>query len=346
MTPLPGEMMAVVLEEPGTAGLTVVKRPVRAPRPREVVVRVQACGIGRTVVNKVRQLRPEQLPRIPGHEVAGTVAAVGDGVDEVLPGERVLLYYYVTCGRCRYCWEGREPLCDVVAGGSFIRIGEDLDGGLAEYVTVPVRNVIPLPDDLGCLEATTAPDAIATPLHICRRTEIRPGERILVVGAAGGVGIHLLQVARWFGAEPIAVDLPGKLGELERYGASATVDGSAGDWQAPLAASIDVAVDLVGTPETLWRSFATLGRGGRMALLTADPSVDFALAPFRMVGGERTIVGSKYASHAEVAHAAELLADGTIEAVISKSVSLDEAPDVLRAIERGTFFARGALVLQ
>lgn len=338
-------MEAVVLERPGTEGLAVRRRPVPDPGVGEVRVRVRACGIGRTVLNKVRQLPPDQLPRIPGHEVAGDVDAVGEGVREVAPGDRVLLYYYVTCGRCRYCWEGREPLCDRAGGGGFMRVGENLDGGFAEYLVVPARNVLPLPDRLDYVAATTAPDAIATPLHVCERAGLKPGERVAVVGAAGGVGIHLLQVARWYGAEVVAVDLPGKLDGLERYGATSLVDGTAADWHAPLEGSIDVAVDLVGTPDTLQGSFASLARGGRLALLTVEPSVSFPVAPFQMVAGERSVFGSKYASHAEVERAAQLLVTGAVQPVVSESVGLHETPGVLQAIEKDAFFARGALVL-
>lgn len=343
MSSMPTTMRAVVLDRPGTEGLSVREVPVPDLGPSEVLVRVSACGIGRTVLNKVRGLTAGSLPRIPGHEASGVVVAAGAAANTVEIGSPVLLYYYLTCGECVYCWTGRDPLCDRLAG-RHLRLGEDADGALAEYVKVSRRNILPLPDGLDPIAATTAPDAIATPLHIIRRVALAPGERILVVGAAGGVGVHLLQLARWAGARPIAVDLGDRLAGLERYGATDLVDASVSGWQEQLHGRVDVAVDLVGRPETLTAAFDTLGPSGRMALLTVDRDVSFPVAPWRMVAGERTIVGSKYASHAEVAEAAELLRDGVIEPVISTEVTVDGAPDVLRAIERNEVLARGVMV--
>lgn len=341
---IPDTMRAVVLERPGTEGLTVRTVPVPEVGVDDVLVRVRACGIGRTVLNKVRGLTQDQLPRIPAHEAAGEIVALGSGVRGFEVGQQVLVYYYVTCGNCQKCWTGREPLCDEVAG-RYLRVGEDRDGALAEYVRLGVRNVIAMPEGLDPVAATTAPDAIATPLHIVRRAALRAGETIMVIGAAGGVGVHLLQVARWMGARAVAVDVPGKLEALTAYGATELVDGTAPGWERPLTGRIDVAVDLVGTPETLQRSIDVLAPGGRLAVLTVDRDVTFPVAPFRMVGGELTIVGSKYANHAEVLEAARLLADGTLEAVVSHVVDLEGAPDVLRAIETNDFFARGAMRL-
>lgn len=339
-------MQALVLEHPGMNGLVIRRRPIPEPGMNEVLIQIRACGLGRTVVNKIRGLSVDQLPRVPGHEATGDIVAVGEGVEGLELGTRVMVYYYVTCGACRYCWQGREPLCMRTADGhGSFRIGEDVDGALAEYVKLPARNVIPLPDGLGYVEATTAPDAIATPLHICRRVGLAPSERILIVGAAGGVGVHLVQIARLLGAEPVAVDLPDKLGALERYGAQELVDATDPAWHRKLVDGIDVAVDLVGTPSTLEASYATLNRGGRLALLTVDRDVEFPIAPRRMVLGERTVTGSRYASHAEVAHAAKLLADGIIKAVVSRVVPLDQAGDVLGAIDRFEFSARGAMVI-
>ena len=341
---IPDSMRAVVLERPGTEGLVVRTLPVPEVGVDDVLVRVRACGIGRTVLNKVRGLAQEQLPRIPAHEAAGEIVALGSGVRGLEIGQQVLVYYYVTCGNCAKCWTGREPLCDEVAG-RYLRVGEDRDGALAEYVRLGVRNVIPMPDGLDPVAATTAPDAIATPLHIVRRAALAPGETIMVIGAAGGVGVHLLQVARWLGAKVIAVDVPGKLDGLTEYGATELVDGTATGWERALAGHVDVAVNLVGTPDTLTKSVDVLAAGGRLAVLTVDRDVVFPVAPARMVGGELTIVGSKYANHAEVLEAAQLLAEGTLEAVVSHTVGLEGAPEVLRSIERNDFFARGAMAL-
>lgn len=351
---LPGEMDALVLHRPGVDGLVLERRAVPRPAEGEVLVRVRACAVGATVLRKIRSLRQDQLPRIPAHEVAGEIAALGAGVTGVALGDRVLTYLYASCGRCGACLAGDAPLCprtpnaDARAAGEHydgsFRLGEDMDGGLAEYVVVPVRVTVPLADGIGFAEATMAVDCISTSLHVVRRARLLPGERIVVVGAAGGIGIHLLQVARWLGADPVAVDLPGKFEGLGDFGAVETVDGSDPDWPSRLRAPADVAVDFVGAETTLMASMASLGDRGRMVVVTPDAGRTFSVAPRWFVGGERTILGSKAHTHHELIEGVRLLMDGHVRPVITRTVPLAGAIDVLRDIEAGRFFARGVMV--
>src|SRR2546425_5114593 len=144
--------------------------------------------------------RPETLPRIPGHEITGVVAEVGPGVTAVRPGDRVMAFFYLTCGRCEFCRAGRDSLCRDHQGN----VGVHRDGGYAEFVALPEANVLPLPEGVPFVEGTAIPDAIATPYHVCAsRARVHPGDRALVVGAGGGVGIHMLQMARPFGARGV-----------------------------------------------------------------------------------------------------------------------------------------------
>ena len=114
------------------------ERPDPEPGPNEVLVEVEACGVGLTVLNCIRGDLgddPADLPRIPGHELVGTVSSVGAGADPELAGRRVLAYFYLCCGRCRRCRSGQESLCERLAG----YVGVDRDGGYAERVALPVR---------------------------------------------------------------------------------------------------------------------------------------------------------------------------------------------------------------
>jgi D-arabinose 1-dehydrogenase-like Zn-dependent alcohol dehydrogenase len=352
---IPDEMDALVLRSPGVDGLVAERRPVPQPQEGEVLVRVRACAVGATVLRKVRGLKQEQLPRVPGHEIAGEIAALGAGVTDLSVGDRVLAYTYYSCGRCDACWSDRAPLCKrspnaaAWAAGEHWdgghRIGEDLDGGFAEYTVIPSRSAVPLQEGISFTDATMAVDCLATSLHVSRRAQLEAGERIVVVGAAGGIGIHLLQVARWFGAEPVAVDLPGKVESLVDYGAVETVDGSDPEWHRALSAPADVAVDFVGAEATLNASLASLGDRGRMVLLTPDIGRTFPVPTRWMVGGERTILGSKAHSHRELQEGVQLMIDGKVEPVITRTVSLGEATDVLREIEAGNFFARGVVAM-
>jgi D-arabinose 1-dehydrogenase-like Zn-dependent alcohol dehydrogenase len=352
---VPDEMDALVLRELGVDDLRAERRPVPRPGEGEVLIRVGACAVGATVLRKVRGLKKDQLPLIPGHEIAGEIAALGAGVADLNVGDRALVYTYTSCGRCDACWSDRAPLCKrspnaaAWAAGEHWdgghRVGEDRDGGFAEYTVVPSRSVVPLQDGISYADATMAVDCLATSLHVSRRARLEAGERIVVVGAAGGIGIHLLQVARWFGAEPVAVDLPGKVEELVEYGAVETVDGSDPEWHRTLRSPADVAVDFVGSEATLSASLASLGDRGRMVVLTPDVGRTFPVPTRWMVGGERTILGSKAHSHRELQEGVQLMIDGKVRPVITRTVSLAEATDVLREIEAGRFFARGVIAM-
>jgi D-arabinose 1-dehydrogenase-like Zn-dependent alcohol dehydrogenase len=341
---LPVSMRAVVVASPGTAGLEIREVPLSPPAPGEVAVRVLATSIGRTVLRKVVGLPQSALPRVPGHEVIGEVVALGEGVIGIAPGQRVILYYYVTCGRCRMCLTGREPLC-TMHGGSPVRLGEERDGGLAEYACVPSRNVVALPDGVDPVAATTIPDAIATPVHIMERSAARAGEQMIIIGAAGGVGIHLMQIAASRGVRPIAVDLGSRLEGLDAYCAADVVDASRPGWAERIRGAGDIVVDFVGTPETLEAGFDALSPSGRLIVLTIDKGTRNPGEPWRMVFGETAILGSRYASIAQVSEAAVLLRDGVVTPVITRTGGLDQAPDLLRAIERNEILGRAAMVI-
>ena len=178
-----------------------------------MLVEVEACGIGLTVLNCIDGhlgALPDNLPRTPGHELVGTVAAVGVGVPAERVGERVAAYFYLFCGRCPACLAGLENRCVHLAGF----VGVDRDGGYGELTTLPARNTIPV-GGLDPVSATVLPDAVATPVHVARRSGIAPGNRVAVVAAGGGLGIHMVQVARVDGGEVVGLDIdPVKLGYL------------------------------------------------------------------------------------------------------------------------------------
>lgn len=340
-------MRAMMLEAWGDS-LTPRRIPVPRAGPGEVVVRVGACGVGLTVLNAMNgrmQSRPEWLPRIPGHEIAGWVHEVGPGVGSPCVGDRVVAHFYLTCGECRWCRQGRESLCANFAG----YLGLAIDGGYAEYVRMPARNAVKIPGTIGMREATAIPDAIATPYHVCRaRAPVRPGEQALVIGAAGGVGIHMVQMAALFGADVIAVDRDdAKLGALAEYGARHTLHFDRcqpEDVRCLAGGAVDVAVDLAGTPQTLGFALASLGRGGRLVCLTTHPGVELPVSPRRLVQEEVTVIGARYCSRFEIEEAAALVAAGKIRPVVSDACELEDVDRIHRRIRAGNLLGRGAIV--
>jgi D-arabinose 1-dehydrogenase-like Zn-dependent alcohol dehydrogenase len=327
--------------------LELVERPRPVAGEGEVLVRVNACGVGLTVVNCIRGdlgNDPADLPRIPGHELAGTVEAVGPGADPALVGEDVVAYFYLACGTCRRCTAGFEPLCERHAG----YVGVQRDGGYAEYCVLPAFNALRLAAPLDAVAATTVPDAIATPVHVARRAAIGPGTRAAVVGAGGGVGIHMAQVAGAFGADVAGLDVDGsKLDFLERELGIAAVDSS--DFsRVRLPASwdgeADVIVDFVGTRESLEWGLGALGGNGRLVCTTTFQDRSFEAFPRSLVLSQLTVIGSRYASRHEVGLAADLVASGRVRPVIGGRTGLDGLAPMLDELRQGTLLGRGALV--
>jgi len=137
------------------------------------------------------------FPLILGHEIAGEVAEVGKETTNAKPGDRVVIYHHLTCGMCRFCKCGRESLCTDMGG----IVGVACDGGYAEYIKIPSRNLIPIPDNLSFEDASIATNCVVTSFHCLKeRAQIQPFDDVLIVGAGGGVGIHCIQIARALGA--------------------------------------------------------------------------------------------------------------------------------------------------
>ena len=318
------------------------------PGPGEVAVDVAACGVGLTTCNCLRGDLgddPALLPVVPGHELVGTVTATGPGVDQSLLGQEVTAHFYLFCGRCRRCLGAQEPLCPDGRGV----IGVQRHGGLAERVTLPARNLVPLPGGLDPVEATVVPDAVATPVHVAGRAAITAGDRVAVLGAGGGVGAHMVQVAAAHGAAVAGLDVdPQKLAFLADELKVAALDASRlGRAALPThwGGRADVVVDLVGTSDTVRWSLEHLDVAGRLVLLTTFPGVEAAVAPRQLVFGQLSVLGSRYASRVELARAADLVAEGRVRPVIGERSDLAGAPALLERLGRNEVLGRGAVVV-
>jgi propanol-preferring alcohol dehydrogenase len=310
--------------------------------PGEVLIDVEACGVGLTVLNCINgdlDNSPDLLPRIPGHELVGRVVDAGPGADSSLVGKRVVAYFYLTCGTCASCLAGRDPQCSNLGGF----VGVHRDGGYAPKVALPGGNVIVVPEGLDPVAATVVPDAVATPVHVAERAGIGPGDRVAVFGAGGGVGIHMIQVARLRGATVAGLDLA-KFDEIESLGAR-PVDASNLTSVSNLFddGPPTVVIDLVGTAATARWGIDHLAMGGRLVMLATFPNRPVPIEARETVFRELSIFGSRYSWKSQVAEAARLVADGSIKPIISEvrgPGALPELHDLLRA---GELVGRGAL---
>lgn len=347
------QMQAMVLEKFGGT-LKPQTRTVPEPGPGEVLVRVVACGAGLTLESIRLGHLGGSVPRIMGHEFSGTIAALGAGVDGWQRDDPVTGSFYLFCGNCAMCASGREMLCLNHKGN----IGARIDGAFAEYMLVPARNLVRIPSGVALREAGIVADAVATPYHIAReRARIVPGQRVAVIGAGGGVGVHMLHVAKAFGAFVIAVERdPVKLDRLREFEVDAIVDAGAESWQTELIAAADgshdgigelqVCIDFVGTPETTTNGIAALGRGGTFVIvgvlpgLRSNKSAMLTADPMYLVNKEITIMGTRYATRAEITRSLELVRDGKVKPVIGASFPLAQAEEALEAIRANRVFGR------
>ena len=317
------------------------------PQRGEVLVRVEACGIGLTVLNCIRgDLATDRatLPRVPGHEIVGRVEAVGDDATSPAVGTRVMAYFYLVCGHCDACQSGHDSLCRNLAGW----VGVHRDGGYAAFTVLPAGNLIPLPPSVPAAVATAIPDAIATPLHVCAtRARVRPGDRVAVIGAGGGVGIHMVEMAALFGAHVTGLEVSeSKFDVIEQMGGIPVLSRSFGDIELPATwnrHAPDVVIDLVGSKESLTWALSSLSPGGRLVVLTTFRDVDVQVSPRDLVMREISVLGSRYASKAELRESADLVAAGKIRPVVSHIVSPARVEDVHRELLEGTLIGRGAV---
>jgi D-arabinose 1-dehydrogenase-like Zn-dependent alcohol dehydrogenase len=316
------------------------------PRRGEVLVEVEACGVGLTVLNCMNGAlgdSPDLLPVTPGHEVVGRIAAVGEGVDSRAIGDRVIAYFYLSCFRCRWCLRGRESRCENLRGWYGVHRG----GGYAPFSVLPEGNTVVLSEDIPAAQATVIPDAVATPVHVCRsRLVLGPGDRVAVIGAGGGVGIHMVQVAAACGASVVGLERGDeKLALVESFGAAAE---DSSDFEAVALSDFDgradAIIDLLGTPDSLSWSLTRLATGGRVCVLTTFRGVEVPVASRELVFREMSIVGSRYASRSELLEAAAMVERGEVRPVVGATTGPREVESIHELLRAGRLEGRGALV--
>jgi len=334
---------AMVLHEWGGA-FAAEERPLPEPGPGEVRVRVVATGAGLTLEHARSGRLGGSLPRVLGHEYAGHVDALGAGVEGPEPGTPVTGSFYLFCGTCRWCAGGRETLCERLAG----YVGVAIDGAFAEHVVVPARTLVPIPDGVEVATAGVVADAIATPYHVVTRriSGMRAGARIAVLGAGGGLGVHMLQMVRAFGGLAVAVERDtAKAAELERRELADAVlvardDAWGAEAQRAAGGPLDAVVDVVGASATLAGGLAALGRGGTLVVLGYDPGAELLADPGRLLLEEIAVTGTRYATRAEIAATLELVRQGRVEPLIGARRPLAELEETFVAIRENRVFGR------
>lgn len=340
MTRAADEMKAIRLVETGRA---VRERVVERPEAGagEVVVRVRAAGVCHSDAHYRAGGSPAgPLPLTPGHEVAGTVSESGPGAGGPGEGERVCLHYLDTCGSCRACAAGEEQFCDDAA-----MLGKSRDGGWAEYIRVPARNAVPLPEGIAFPHAAVMMCSTATSYHALRKARLEAGDRVAVFGA-GGLGLSAIQVARAAGAlEVFAVDVRERPLAIARELGAVPVGAGSDDpvrriREATGGRGVDVAVEVAGRPATVRGALEALAPGGRAALAGIF-SGRVEVRPYReLIGREAELIGvSDHLLHEipdllEWAEAGDLRLDPVVRRTVPlEAEAVNDALDRLEAFE-------------
>ncbi|HDI42713.1 MAG TPA: alcohol dehydrogenase [Candidatus Bathyarchaeota archaeon] len=319
--------------------LRIVDVPVPEVGPGDVLVRIRASGLCHSDIHYRDGVSPVgRLPIILGHEIAGVVERVGAEVDGVKPGDRVCIHYQLSCGDCIYCTTGREYLCDRGA-----MIGKHVDGGFAEYISVPARNVLKIPEGIPFEQAAIIGCAVSTPFHALRIADLRPGEAVAVYGV-GGIGIHAVQLAsKVFNASPvIAIDLvEEKLQLARRLGADETIN--AGEVDPVDAISeitdgrmVDVAVEAVGLAKTAEQTVRSVGKAGRSVFIGIGGET-IKIQPYtQLITKEAKILGSSDHTKQEMQTILKLVKAGKIDLThsITHWIHLEEINEAMQTLRK------------
>jgi D-arabinose 1-dehydrogenase-like Zn-dependent alcohol dehydrogenase len=330
-------------------GKPLEEREVPVPKigPTDVLVRVAACGICHSDAHyRAGTSKIDPLPVTLGHEVAGEVEVVGKNVTTTSPGDRVCIHYLVSCGTCHFCLRGNEQFCAQVQ-----MIGNHRDGGYAEFIKVPGRNVFALPDEISFEQGAVMMCSSATALHALKKTRVKSGENVAIFGF-GGLGFSALQIARALNVGEIyVVDLnSAKLAAAAAFGAH-PIDATAGDpvqqiREATRGRGVDVAIELVGSAATMQQAVGCLAVQGRCAMVALSRE-SVSLLPYPdLINKEAEVIGvsdhlaSELPVLMDLARTGKLrFPDGTLR-IVSFQVgpinaaldALEKSPDHIRTV--------------
>ena len=341
-------MKAIRMVETGKP-LQLQQIPIPSIGEKDILVRVRAAGICHSDAHyRAGRSRMGRMPITLGHEVAGEVELIGSQVTNTKAGERVCLHYNISCGECFHCIAGNEQFCDTVR-----MIGHHVDGGYAEYIAVPERNAIHLPDEIPYEEGATLMCASATALHALQKARVKAGETVAVFGV-GGLGLSAIQLAKASGATQVfAVDI--KLDKLElasEYGAipvnASRVDAVEEIRKFTKGKGVNVTLELIGLPKTMGQAIESLGVMGRAVIvgLTDQPiSID---TYNQVLGKEAEIIGSNDHLLQELPLLVDMARRKTLEPsrVVSQMIPLDanKITKRLDALENYTSDGRAVIV--
>jgi alcohol dehydrogenase, propanol-preferring len=327
----------------------VAEIAVPVPGPGQALVRIHAAGVCGTDLHIMDgMIKPDPYPMTLGHEAAGVVETA-DPDTGLSPGDRVAVYNKIFCGACEQCLGGRHNICDREPG----QLGFNMDGGDAEYVVVPGRNLVPVPRPVDLATAAALSCAGMTAVHAARLSGLRLGQTAVVDGI-GGVGILMVQAAAHAGARVIAVaDSAEKLQFARARGAADGVVAARPEDYGALPTAVreltggrgaDVFFELVGSTDSMTAGVRCLAKGGCF-VSTGYTAETLNVHPIEFILAETSLVSTVAATRRDLEEAIRLAEAGALTVPIAARYPLDGIQDALEALRKRGVLGRQLLDL-
>jgi NADPH:quinone reductase-like Zn-dependent oxidoreductase len=348
---LPTTMRAVVIKAfGGPEQLELVEVPIDTPAPGEVLIEVHTVAANRqdtfTMSGRAQARHPVELPHILGIDPAGVIVATTPEVTDLSVGDRVVVKPSIACGACDACRAGQDDSC-----GTAVNVGVHRKGGMAEYVTVPARNVFSIADAVSFADASAIVHSFPVAMMMLReRAGLRAGELVLVTGASGAIGSAAIQLAKLMGSRVLAAaGGADRVAYARTLGPDAVIDYS--ERKALGAAvrelepgGVDLYVESAGDP-AIWReAMSTLARRGRAVVVGSHAGGKVYLDLNWLFRNRISILGASGSSVRVVAEILDLAADGRIQANIHTRMPLDRAREAFEILAARA--NRGKVILE
>ena len=336
-------MRALQLIEDRKLEITEVAEP-PSPQAGEVTLNIRAVALNHIDVWGWRGMAfaKRKLPLVIGAEASGEVAAIGPGVSNVLPGQLVSIYGAQTCGLCRACREGRDNLCEHVAGVH----GFHLDGFAQEKINLPARLLVPAPPGVDAVAAALAPVTFGTVEHMLfDNAKLEPGETILVQAGGSGIGTAAIQLAKKHGCTVITtVGSDDKIEKAKALGADHVINYREDRFEGVVRKltkkkGVDVVFEHVGA-DTWAGSMLCMKRGGRLVTCGSTSGVSTQMNLMQLFQQQLRLIGSFGCRMENMADAMQKMARGIVHPVIDTEVGLDDIDTALERMEGRKVFGK------
>lgn len=344
-------MKAVAIQRHGSLDeVGVVDVPQPEPKPGEALLRIRAAALNRLDLFTIQGIKGLSLkmPHVLGSDASGVIEKFGPNTDAgpLKAADRVTFNPGVWCTQCEMCRAGEESLCV-----NYGIVGEHMPGGMAEYATIPVRNLVKIPDSMSFEQAAAVPLVFQTAWReLVTRAKIRLGETVVVLGAGSGVSGAAIQIAARAGCRVIATSsTPEKLQKAKELGATDLINYKTEDWSKRVyeltgKRGADVILDSVGK-DTLNASIRALRKGGRVVIIGGTTGQDVELNLRYVYWKQVDILGSTMASHREFLEVMGHVFAGRFKPVVGATYPAEQARAAFQAMARDEHFGKIVLTL-